>query len=81
MFLVLLVYALRSGKLRLAEEPSEFKVLENDVEGYLAHRKETNERNLIEKEKITELEQDLEKVKVEIEKEINEAKHDAPLNQ
>lgn len=69
--LLLMLYTLKKYRvIRPISRNGSFNALENDIENYLSKKKETNEINMREKEKIEILEKDLEKVKAEINKEI-----------
>jgi hypothetical protein len=71
--IILLAYYLMKYKINRLKHPSTFNTLEGDIKNYLDKRKEIQERDIIEKEKIEILEKDLEEVKTEIDQE-NEAK-------
>lgn len=72
--IILLAYYLMKYKINRLKNPSTFSTLESDIKNYLYKRKEVQERDIIEKEKIEILEKDLNEIKAEIDKEIKDEK-------
>lgn len=68
--IALMVSYFIKNKINPLKHPDPFNVLENDIKNYVNKRNEINEKNFIEKEKIENLEKDLDKLKGDIDNEI-----------
>lgn len=68
--ITLMVSYFIKNKINPLKHPDLFNTLESDIKNYVDKRNEINERSLIEKEKIENLERDLDKLKGNIESEI-----------